>query len=101
MWIVPLSGRSSPAISLSVVVLPAPVGPSSTTNSPSLITRSRSLIATVSPKLLVTPRIWTSAMARLRCLIMHGGPDRTAGALLEQRQPRAVQRQPDLFAQAE
>ena len=37
----PRSGRSSPAISRSVVVLPAPVGPSSTTNSPSRDARAK------------------------------------------------------------
>ena len=52
IWIVPASGRSSPAISRSVVVLPAPVGPSSTTNSPSAMCRSRPSTATVSPKAL-------------------------------------------------
>ena len=47
MSIVPPSGRSSPAISRSVVVLPAPVGPSSTTNSPSAMCRSRSSTAAI------------------------------------------------------
>jgi hypothetical protein len=47
----PRSGISRPAIRRSVVVLPAPVGPSSTTNSPSATVSDRSLMTAVtSPK---------------------------------------------------
>ena len=49
MVMVPSSGFSSPAISRKVVVLPAPVGPSSTKNSPSRIVRSSSEMAVVRP----------------------------------------------------
>src|SRR5258708_35246818 len=47
----------------SVVVLPALVGPSSTTNSPSAILSERSCTASTSPKRLPTCRNTTSAIA--------------------------------------
>src|SRR5690606_37608504 len=50
----PTVGFSSPAISRSVVVLPAPVGPSSTKNSPSATSRSMSSTAVWEPKVLET-----------------------------------------------
>ena len=55
-WIstLPRSGRSRPAIRRSVVVLPAPVGPSSTTNSPFAIESERLRTASTAPKLLLT-----------------------------------------------
>ena len=50
-WIstLPLSGRSRPAIRRNVVVLPAPVGPSSTTNSPLVIESERLRTASTAP----------------------------------------------------
>ena len=44
-----MSGFSSPAITRSVVVLPAPDGPSRTKNAPSGMSSSRSLSASTSP----------------------------------------------------
>src|ERR1043166_3970318 len=58
----PSSGYSSPATRRSVVVLPAPVGPSRTTNSPSAMLSERSRTASTSPKRLPTCRITISAM---------------------------------------
>src|SRR5581483_4226979 len=48
----PASGRSKPAISRSVVVLPEPEGPSIVKNSPCAISRSTCAIATTSPYVL-------------------------------------------------
>jgi hypothetical protein len=58
----PAVGVSSPAIILSVVVLPQPEGPSRQTNSPSPISRLRSETAVKSPNFLVTPSNLTEAM---------------------------------------
>ena len=53
--IVPAVGRSKPASMRSVVVLPQPDGPTTMTNSPSSISRSRLQTASFpSPNLLVT-----------------------------------------------
>src|SRR5947207_9558982 len=54
MRTLPVSGCSRPATVRRVVVLPAPEGPSKTTNSRSRTVRVRSLMATTSPKRLVT-----------------------------------------------
>src|ERR1041385_8286992 len=51
----PPSGWRNPASSRSVVVLPQPDGPSSETNSPSPISRSRRSTAAASPKCFVSP----------------------------------------------
>src|SRR5437660_8334721 len=56
----PLASRK-PAIMRSVVVLPQPEGPSSTTNSPSATSSDRSSTASVSPKRLVTPERLSAA----------------------------------------
>src|SRR3954467_2755515 len=56
----PTSGRSNPAISLSVVVLPDPEGPSSVKNSPGAISRSTPSTAATPPQLLRSPRSRTS-----------------------------------------
>src|ERR1043166_5567827 len=50
----PPSGWRNPASSLSVVVLPQPEGPSSETNSPSPISRSRPSTAAASPNFFVS-----------------------------------------------
>src|SRR5882762_647813 len=60
----PASGLSSPAIRRNNVVFPAPVGPSSTTNSPFGTVRLMSLFASASPKRLVTRSTVTSATGR-------------------------------------
>ncbi len=57
MRAVPASGRSSPATMRSVVVLPAPLGPSSAWNSPRGITRSRRSTAGVPPNCFTRPEI--------------------------------------------
>src|SRR5260221_5867896 len=59
----PSSGYSSPAMRRSVVVLPAPVGPSRTMNSPSAMLSERSCTASTSPKRLLTCCNTISAMA--------------------------------------
>src|SRR4051812_33480420 len=59
----PSSGRSKPAISLSVVVLPEPDGPNSVKNSPTGISRSTRSTATTSPYVLRTPWSRTSISA--------------------------------------
>src|SRR5262245_37002624 len=64
MEIVPVSARSSPDTNRNVVVLPAPVGPSSTTNSLSPTVRERSRTAVTGPNRLVTLERITSAMGR-------------------------------------
>src|SRR5258705_713769 len=79
----PLSGVSSPATRRSVVVLPAPVGPSNATNSPSPTVRDRSLTACVLPNVLETAPIATSAM---RTSFVQRGADRPARLLVEDRQ---------------
>src|SRR5690349_3050386 len=79
----PASGFSSPATSLSVVVLPAPVGPSSTRNSPSRMNNDRSDTAVRSPNRLVTPCNVTSAMADT---FEQGRTHGLAARLVEQRQ---------------
>src|SRR5438128_7777478 len=63
--IIPASGLSSPATRRSKVVLPAPVGPSKTTNSPLGMVRLTSFAASTSPKRLVTRSMTTSAMSHL------------------------------------
>src|SRR5580765_4987284 len=64
----PSSGRSKPAISRSVVVLPEPEGPSRVKNSPAGISRSTRSTATTSPYVLRIPSSRTSiAAAGTRC----------------------------------
>src|SRR5438552_2673423 len=53
--ILPSSGTSKPAIILSVVVFPQPLGPSSEKNSPSPIDSVTSFTAATVPKPLLTP----------------------------------------------
>src|SRR5437867_13037218 len=57
----PAVGVSRPAIMLSVVVLPQPDGPTSTTNSPSGTARSMASTARVEAKSLVSPSSRTAA----------------------------------------
>src|SRR5262249_34897275 len=58
----PPETRSSPASIRSAVLFPQPDGPTRTMNSPSAISRSRSLTATVSPNFFVTCSKVTLAM---------------------------------------
>src|SRR5262249_26597482 len=71
---------SRPLISRSVVVLPAPLGPSKTTNSPSPIVSDRSRTASISPKRLLRCRRTTLATAVAPVI---GGPDRQPGPGIE------------------
>ena len=59
----PEEGSSSPAIILSVVVLPQPEGPSRQKNSPSPTVKLESLTATKSPKALCRFSIRISAIS--------------------------------------
>lgn len=56
MKIAPLSGVSNPAMSLKVVVLPQPLSPTITKNSPLFTSRLASLTAVTEPKRFVKPR---------------------------------------------
>ena len=57
----PASGVRKPAIRLSVVVLPEPLGPSSETKAPAGISSETSSTARNEPKVFVSPRKWTFA----------------------------------------
>src|SRR5262245_20807788 len=54
----PLVGSSKPAIIISVVVLPEPLGPSSETNSPACTSSEASITACTDPKRLETLASW-------------------------------------------
>src|SRR5688572_4841462 len=91
----PCSGFSRPAIRRSVVVLPAPVGPSSTTNSPSWMVRSMPVTAVTSAKRFSTCSRRTSAMGHP---FIQGGPDSAAALLVKQGEPARGQAQADILA---
>src|SRR5205823_10323731 len=76
----PWSGISNPAMRRNVVVLPAPVGPSKATNSPSPTVTDRSLTACVFLNALETALISTSAM---HAFLMQYGANRPAGRLVQ------------------
>src|SRR5882672_1051093 len=81
----PASGVSRPAINLNVVVLPAPLGPSRTKNSPSAICRSRLSTARTAPKRLPSARNVRLAMAqRLPMLARRFAGEQALGRLVEQ-----------------
>src|SRR5437879_6014022 len=77
----PSSGASSPAMRRKVVVLPAPVGPSSTRNSPSPTASVSRLTASTLPKPLLMPERMTSAM---ELSIEERGAHRAARRLVEE-----------------
>src|SRR5579859_5387103 len=83
----PASGRSSPVISRNVVVLPAPLGPSRTRNSPSFTASESSRTASTVPNRLLMLRRMTSAMASAPLVC---SPYREAATGVEQRQPLGV-----------
>src|SRR5262245_29272445 len=58
----PASGRSRPAMSLSVVVFPQPLGPRRVKNSPAFATKLSLSTATTRPKVLTSPATRTSRM---------------------------------------
>src|SRR5258705_6406590 len=91
----PWSGISRPAIRRNVVVLPAPVGPSKATNSPSPTVNDRSLTACVFLNALETALISTSAM---RASLMQHGADCPAGRLVEDRQRIGPEVEPDMLS---
>src|SRR5450631_2013495 len=91
----PLSGVSSPATRRSVVVLPAPVGPNSATNSPSPTVRDRSTTARVLPNVLETALISTSAM---RTSFIQRSADCPARLLVEDRQRIGAKVEPDILS---
>src|SRR5579871_3509305 len=91
----PASGGSRPAISLSVVVLPAPVGPRSTKSSPSPMVRSIAATAVTLANRLVRPETATSAMTRS---FAERGADGAAGRPLEQRGALGAEREADHLA---
>src|SRR4051812_50186459 len=82
-------------MSRSVVVLPAPVGPSNTMNSPCLTLRFKPETAVLVPKLLDTPVRTTSDIG---VSLVESGRDRPARGLVEQRQARRAKRQPNVLA---
>src|SRR5689334_3111948 len=88
----PASGVSRPATRRKVVVLPAPVGPSSTTNSPSPIVSDRSRTASTVPKRLETLERTTSAMGGR---LVQRALQRPAARLLEHRQLVGLEGEPD------
>src|SRR5947209_6021249 len=91
----PQSGISRPAIRRRVVVLPAPVGPSSATNSPSATVSDKSSIACIFLNALETALISTSAM---RASPMQCGTDRPARGLVEDRQRIGPEVEPDILS---
>src|SRR6266850_4942295 len=94
----PRSGISNPAMRRNVVVLPAPVGPSKATNSPSPTVSDRSLTACAFLNALETALISTSAM---RASLMQHGADRPARFLLEDRQRIGPEVEPDILSSPE
>src|SRR6185369_5124510 len=97
MAMMPASGFSRPATSRSSVVLPAPVGPSSTTSSPLGTVRLTSFAASTVPKRLVTRSITTSAMAGL---FKKAALQRAAGHRIEHDDALLGEAQPHLLADA-
>src|SRR5439155_23255240 len=87
---------SSPAIRRSVVVLPAPLGPSRTKNSPAATSRSRLFTARTAPKRLPRPRNVRLAMAQ-RLAMLTGGfaAEQPRGRLVEQHGAFGARTQPD------
>src|SRR3984885_6274358 len=100
MRIRPASGFSRPATRRKVVVFPAPVGPSSTTNAPPSTVSDRSETALVAPKRFETPSSVTSAMSELHRarMIMERGLDGAAGSGVEQRDAVRAEFEPDAVA---
>src|SRR5437899_1580440 len=79
-----------------VVVLPAPVGPSRTTNSPSATRSDRSRTASISPKRLLTCRNAISAIANA---LIKSASHRTAGRSIEHDQRLRLEGEADRLAQ--
>src|SRR5690348_13742834 len=94
--IAPRSGYSSPAMRRSVVVLPAPVGPSRTTNSPLATVSDSSRTASMSPKRLPTCRNPISAMA---VASMESAAHRATGCCVEQHKRLGLEGEADRLAE--
>src|SRR3982751_2352022 len=93
MKTLPWSGTSRPATRRSVVVLPAPLGPSRTMNSPLAISSERSSTAVTAPKRLPTRARRSSATERPA---IHR--ERAAARLVEQRHRSGIEDEADLLA---
>src|SRR6476620_6377536 len=93
MKTLPWSGTSRPATRRSVVVLPAPLGPSRTMNSPLAISSERSATALTAPKRLPTPARRSSATERLAAK-----RERAPARLVEQRHRGGIEHQADMLA---
>src|SRR3990172_6787076 len=87
IWIRPPSLRSRPAIILSVVVFPHPLGPRSVRNLPSSASRLTSSMARTAPKLLHTPerRTVDTLLVDLSRETSHLGHRRKEGSAEERR----------------
>ena len=92
----PLSGWSSPEISRKVVVLPAPVGPSNTTNAPSGMVIVTSSSAMSDPNRFETPFSDTSAMRQHPFVQVRF--QRPPRLVIKQRYRAAMELQPDIIA---
>src|SRR5262249_28452338 len=86
----PASGASRPAISRSVVVFPAPVGPRRTKNSPSAMSRLRASSATWPRKALAMLRSSTRAMSEPDAQGRAGAAVEKMGLLLVEARPHRV-----------
>src|SRR5262245_33922524 len=87
----PASTCSSPARRRNVVVLPAPVGPSKTTNSPSAMVSDTPETAVTGPKRLLMPCSTTSAMGDPRHEI---ASQRALGLAVEDDERAALEAEP-------
>src|SRR5437870_8552267 len=69
----PAEGRRYPVITRMVVVLPAPLGPSSPRTSPAAMSKLTSSMARTRPKRRPTPRTWTPAVTPRSGAVVGGG----------------------------
>src|SRR5512135_3241995 len=95
IYTVPASGYSTPAMQLSVVVLPAPEGPTMTRNSPFLHSNETSFSSWTLPKLLLT-RSRTSV-----AIVAHLVVDALCSLGVKEMHIREVRRQADRAANLE
>src|SRR5690349_15143289 len=98
MVMMPASGFSRPATKRSSVVLPAPVGPSSTTSSPLGTVRLTSFTASTSPKRLVTRSMTTSAIFAPTCALEQAALQRLARYGIEDDEAFLCKPQSHIFA---
>src|SRR5262245_9324214 len=99
----PASGRSSPAMSRSVVVLPQPLGPRRVRNSPAFATKASPSTATTWPKVLTRPATRTSCIpSRAESSltgdrVLHHSAEVTASRKGVPRRPRSVLAEPHVL----